>query len=146
MKMRFKIEGICPRDLVCRKDVMRIVVASEESSTRAAIGMLIAAQPDLELAAEVADIADLVVSVKSEQPDLIVLDWDVLGKRIETLQTLLELFDEPPLIVALSVHEQDRSAAFDSGVAGFAFKGDPPSELLKTIRQSQRARASEPRP
>ncbi len=119
---------------------MRIVIASEESSTRAAIGMLIAAQPDLEIVGEVADIADLVVSVKSEQPDLVVLDWEVLGKRIDTLQSLLELFAEPPLIVALSVHEGARTAALDSGVAGFAFKGDPPSQLLKTIRESQRVR------
>ena len=118
---------------------MRIVIASEESSTRAAIGMLIAAQPDFELSGEVADIADLLLSVKRERPDLVVLDWDVLGKRIDTLQALLELFDEPPLIVALSVHEGARTAALDSGVAGFAFKGDPPSQLLKTIRESQRA-------
>ena len=53
---------------------MRILVASEESSTRAAIGMLIAAQVDLEHAGEVADIADLLPSVKSERPDLVVLD------------------------------------------------------------------------
>jgi two-component system response regulator DesR len=116
---------------------MRIVIASEESSTRAAIGMLIAAQPDFELAGEVADITDLLFSVKTQRPDLVVLDWDVLGKRIETLQALLELFDEPPLIVALSVHEKARNAALDSGVAGFAYKGAPPSQLLKTIRQAQ---------
>lgn len=117
---------------------MRIVIASEERSTRSAIGMLIAAQPDFELAGQVADIADLLFTVKSQRPDLVVLDWDVLGKRIDTLQTLLELFDEPPLIIALSVHEEARSAAFDSGVAGFAFKGDPPEQLLKTIRESKR--------
>ena len=102
--------------------------------------MLIAAQPDFELVGEVADIADLLLTVKSKSPDLVVLDWDVLGKRIDTLQSLLELFDEPPLIVALSVHEKARTAALDSGVASFAFKGDPPSQLLKTIRESQRVR------
>jgi DNA-binding NarL/FixJ family response regulator len=120
----------------CR--VMRIVVASEEDSTRAAIGMLIAAQPDLELVGEVGDIADLLLVIKTKQPDLVVLDWDDLRSRIETLQQLLELFDEPPMIVALSVHEEARAAVFDSGVAGFAFKGAPPSELLKTIRASHR--------
>ena len=117
--------------------MMRIVIASEESSTRAAIGMLIAAQPDFELVGEVADIADLLLTVKSKAPDLVVLDWDVPGTRIDTLQSLLELFDEPPLIVALSVHEKARTAALDYGVAGFAFKGDPPSQLLKAIRESQ---------
>lgn len=125
---------------------MRIVIASEESSTRAAIGMLIAAQRDFELAGEVADIADLLFIVKQERPDLVVLDWDVLGKRIDTLQALLELFDEPPLIIALSVHEEARSAAFDSGVAGFAFKGDPPSQLLKVIREFQRTGEKRPHP
>ncbi len=125
---------------------MRIVIASEECSTRAAIGMLIAAQPDFELAGEVADIADLLLIVKQQRPDLVVLDWDVLGKRIDTLQALLELFDEPPLIIALSVHEHARSAAFGSGVAGFAFKGAPPDQLLKTIRESQRAEGTSPQP
>ncbi len=79
-------------------------------------------------------------SIKTKQPDLVVLDWDDLRSRIETLQQLLELFDEPPMIIALSVHEGARAAAFDSGVAGFAFKGAPPSELLKTIRASHRVR------
>jgi DNA-binding NarL/FixJ family response regulator len=117
---------------------MRILVASEESSTRAAIGMLIEAQHDFELVGGVADITDLLYSVKSQRPNLVVLDWDVLGKRIDTLQALLELFDEPPLIIALSVHEDARSAALDAGVAGFAYKGAPPSQLLKTIREAQK--------
>ncbi len=69
-----------------------------------------------------------------------VLDWDVLGKRIDTLQALLERFDEPPLIIALSVHEAARDAAFDSGVAAFAYKGAPPSQLLNTIRDAQKQR------
>jgi DNA-binding NarL/FixJ family response regulator len=123
-----------------KRFAMRILVASEEQSTRAAIGMLIAAQADFELAGEVADITDLLFSVKSQRPDLVVLDWDVLGKRIDTLQALLELFDEPPLIIALSVHEEARDTALHSGVAGFAYKGSPPSQLLKTIREAQRAR------
>ena len=119
---------------------MRIVVASEEESTRSAIGMLIAAQPDLKLVGDVGDVADLLLVIKTKQPHLVVLDWDDLAGRIETLQQLLELFDDPPLIVALSVHEEARAAVFDSGVAGFAFKGAPPSELLKTIRASHRVR------
>ena len=75
--------------------------------------------------------------VALEQPDLVVLDWEVLGKRIKTLQELLELFEQPPMIIALSVHEQARNTAFGSGVAGFAYKGDPPELLLSTIRETR---------
>jgi DNA-binding NarL/FixJ family response regulator len=99
--------------------------------------MLIDAQPDLQLAAQVSDIADLLLQVKQLQPELIVLDWETIGTRIDTLQQLLELFEEPPLIVALSVHQQARNAAFDSGVVGFAYKGDPPDRLLRVIRETQ---------
>ncbi len=99
--------------------------------------MLIDAQSDLELVGQAADIADLLLRVKQERPDLVVLDWEVLGKRIETLQELLELFEQPPMIIALSVHEQARDTAFGSGVAGFAYKGDPPELLLSTIRETR---------
>jgi DNA-binding NarL/FixJ family response regulator len=116
---------------------MRIVVASEERSTRSAIGMLIGAQSDMELAGDVADIADLLANIKAEQPELIVLDWDMLGPRIETLLNLLELFDDPPGIVALSVHEESREAALAAGVAAFASKADSPERLLEAIRLSE---------
>jgi len=117
---------------------MRIVVASEDRSARAAIGLLINSQPDLEFAGDVSDIADLLLNIKSQRPGLIVLDWEMLGKRIETLVDLLELFEEPPPIIALSVHEHLRDAALAAGVVGFAFKGDPPSRLLEAIRAAGR--------
>ena len=117
---------------------MRIVVASEDRSAGAAIGMLIGAQSDLELAGDVSEIGELLVNIKAQRPDLVVLDWEMLGQRIDTLLDLLELFDEPPMIVALSVHEDLRDAAMASGIVGFAFKGDPPTRLLETIRGLRR--------
>ena len=117
---------------------MRIVVASEDRSAGAAIGMLIDAQSDLELAGDVSEIGELLVKIKAQRPELVVLDWEMLGQRIDTLVDLLELFDEPPMIVALSVHENLRDAALASGVGAFAFKGDPPSQLLDAIRELRR--------
>ena len=113
---------------------MRIVIASPESSTRSAIGMLIESQSDLELAGTVADVTELLGNIKNSHPDLVVLDWEVLGQQIDTLVDLLDLFEHPPLIVGLSVHEEARNAVLSAGVAGFAYKGDPPSRLLETIR------------
>ena len=125
---------------------MRIVVASSDSVTSKAIGMLIEAQSDLQLLGQVTDIADLLLQVKQFQPDAVVLDWEALGTRIDTLRELLELFQQPPAIVALSVHEQARNIAFDSGVAGFAYKGDPPKCLLSAIRNVRPGEISERRP
>ena len=125
---------------------MRIIVASDNKSTRDAIGMLIRVQSDLELVGEVEDIAELLSKIKSTGAPLVVLDWEVLGQRIDMLLDLLELFDDPPAIVALSVHEQARADA--AGVARFAFKGDPPDRLLEAIRtsaQERRAKSHDPK-
>jgi DNA-binding NarL/FixJ family response regulator len=119
---------------------MRIVVASSDSSAGKAIGMLIDAQSDLEMAGQFADIADLLLEVKQAQPDLIVLDWEAFGMRIDTLRELLGLFQRPPAIVALSIDQQARNTAFDSGVVGFAYKGDSPEHLLSAIRAARQGR------
>ncbi len=120
---------------------MRIIVASDNKSTRDAIAMLVRVQPDLELAGEVDDIADLLAKIKATESPLVVLDWDALGQRIDTLMDLLELFQEPPVIVALSVKEDARGDALSAGIPNFAHKREPPDQLLATIRESKQVEA-----
>jgi len=119
---------------------MQIIVASDNKSTRDAIAMLVRVQPDLELAGEVDDIADLLAKIKATESPLVVLDWDALGQRIDTLMDLLQPFEERPVIVALSVREDARADAVAAGILLFAHKGEPPDRLLATIRESKRPR------
>lgn len=114
---------------------MRIVIADQEPSTRSAIGMLLRAQPDMDLVGEATDLVDLLSQIKGTEPDLVILDWDVLGQRIDVLLDLLSLFDSPPTIVGLSVHEESRQAAMDAGVGALAYKGEHPDRLLAMIRE-----------
>jgi DNA-binding NarL/FixJ family response regulator len=119
---------------------MRIIVADQEPSTRSALRMLLTAQPDMDLVGEAADLVELLSEVKANDPDLVILDWDVLGQHIDRLLDLLELFDRPPTIIGLSVRAENRKAAMDIGVAGFAYKGDPPERLLAVIREVKEVR------
>jgi DNA-binding NarL/FixJ family response regulator len=121
---------------------MRIIVADQEPSTRSALRMLLAAQTDMDLVGEAADLVELLSEIKANDPDLVILDWDVLGQRIDRLLDLLELFHRPPTIIAIGVHAEDRKAAMDIGVAGFAYKGEPPERLLAAIREVQQDRQS----
>ena len=98
---------------------MRIIVASDNKSTRDAIAMLVRVQPDLELAGEVDDIVDLLAKIKATESPLVVFDWDALGQRIDTLMDLLELVQEPPSIVALSVHRRGSGRRPFGGNSGF---------------------------
>ena len=113
---------------------MRVVIASEDRSTRKAIEILLNTQPDIESVETVADITDLLVSIKNSEPNLVVFDWDELGNNIGSLLELLELFERPPAIVALSVKAEVQRMAMESGITSFAYKGDPPDRLLETIR------------
>ena len=116
---------------------VRIVVASEEDTLRSSVAMLIDAQMDLELVGDANDFADLLTKAKAGQPDLIVLDWDAMGDRIELLFKLFEFIEEtPPDIIALSVKEDARDEVLATGVSGFVHKGNPPTGLLDAIRQS----------
>ena len=121
---------------------MRIIVASDNKSTRDAIGMLVRVQPDLELAGEADDLAELLAQIKATDSSLVVFDWDTLGHRIDTLMDLPELFQGPPAIVVLSVKEGARAAALSAGIPNFALKREPPERLLATIRESNKSRPS----
>ncbi len=119
---------------------MQIIVASDNKSIRDAIGMLVRVQPDLELVGVVEDIAELLVKIKDTGAPRVVLDWDALGQRVDTLLDLLQLFEEPPSLVALSVREEARADVHSAGIASFAHKGEPPDRLLAAIRGPQRLR------
>ena len=121
---------------------MRVVIASEDRSTRKAIEILLNTQPDIESVETVADITDLLVSIKNSEPNLVVFDWDELGNNIGSLLELLELFERPPAIVALSVKAEVQRTAMESGITSFAYKGDPPDRLLETIRQTHQQQKS----
>jgi DNA-binding NarL/FixJ family response regulator len=123
---------------------MRIVIADPHASTRSALEMFLKAQPDVESVVSALDLTEALARIKTTRPHVVVLDWDDLGRRIDMLQDLLQLFDEPPVIVGLSVREERCRAAKDAGVTGIAYKGDPPERLLALIRAAgSAARAGE---
>lgn len=122
---------------------MRIMIADPDSASRSALSLLIDAQTDLELVGDVASITDLLVGIRSTQPDVVVLDWDTLSHRIDALRELLELFEHPPRIIALGVQQEASQHAMSSGATSFAFKGNPPEQLLALIRQAATKRVDD---
>lgn len=113
---------------------MRIVIADQMRASREALELLIQTQPDMEVAGTVSDLFELLSVIKAVHPDLVILDWDLLGQRFETLADLLGLFTEPPRIIALSVRDESRKTALEQGITGFACKADAPGVLLELIR------------
>ena len=121
---------------------MRILVADHEASTRSALRVLFRAHPEIDLVAEAADLTALLAEVSTNALDVVILDWDTLGDEIDSLLNVMRQLDQPPAVVAMSVRAENRKAAMETGIDGFAHKGEPPERLLEAVRAANERRKS----
>jgi DNA-binding NarL/FixJ family response regulator len=113
---------------------MRVLLANQDPSTRSSLGILFRAQSDLEVVGQPSDVSQFLSDVRTHHPDVVVVDFDLLGEQIDTLIGMLHSLEDPPAVVGMSVRAERRQAAMDAGADAFAYKGDPPDRLLSAIR------------
>jgi DNA-binding NarL/FixJ family response regulator len=124
------------------ENTMRILVADHEASTRSALRVFLRAHPDTELVAEAANLAELLTEIEAEAPDVVILDWDILGEDIDAVLNAVRQSDSRPSIVAMSIRAENREAAIETGIDGFAHKGESPERLLEAVRAAHEKRKS----
>ncbi len=132
---------------------MRVLVADDTPAVRSAIRRLLNEEKDMQIVGEAANLGELVHLVNSSQPDLILLDWELSGfpgstktrpqpagpftsfeKRRNVIIASLRKCVSQPLIVVLSGHPEAEKNSLAAGADAFVFKGDPPEQLVRTIR------------
>ncbi len=116
-----------------RGDVMRILLADNQSRVRFALRVLLNRQPGLEVAGEAVDADDLLAQVQASHPDLVLLGWELPGLTSPGSLSALRKDHPDLLIIALSGRPEARQAALDAGANAFVSKGDPPERLLAAI-------------
>ena len=120
---------------------MRVLLADDQANVRSALRLLLAQEPDLDIAGEVTETEELLVQVEATCPDLVLLDWELPGTHATARPTdagqrlILALRACCPglKIIALSVYPEARQAALAAGVDSFVSKGDPPDQLLAAV-------------
>jgi PAS domain S-box-containing protein len=97
--------------------------------------MLLDEQPGFEVVGSITDATSLLALVKTAHPDLVLLDCDLPGgSHIEVLSRI-QVAAPRPAIVALGKDADTKRAALATGIDAFVLKGDPPEELLNTLRR-----------
>jgi DNA-binding NarL/FixJ family response regulator len=123
---------------------MRFVVADRQPSTRSALKLLIEQYPDMEYAGASGDVEGLLELVKSESPDMVLVEWELLGAWPKgSISSIRE--SSPAVIVVLSCC-LDRSVPLDAGADYYVSKVEKPERLIGIIQDIHGQFAAKPDP
>jgi DNA-binding NarL/FixJ family response regulator len=112
---------------------MRILIADDQANVRSALALLLEQEPQFEIVAEAADAVGLLQAVRKNNPDLLLLDWELPGLPADYLLRLLRYEQPCLLIVALSSRPEAEAAATAAGADAFISKSALPERVLTAV-------------
>jgi DNA-binding NarL/FixJ family response regulator len=114
---------------------MRVLLADDQDHVRSALRLVIDQEPDYKIIGEVTNPDQLLTMIEEFQPNLLLLDWDLLPspKRI-FLKTLHTTFPNVYVIVMSSciLAEQEALAA---GANIFVSKVEPVERFISSLKK-----------
>jgi two-component system response regulator NreC len=115
-----------------------VVLADDHAVVRRGLRMLVDAEPEMQVLAEAADIADAERLTRAHRPRVLVLDLNMPGGS--SLEAIPRLRESSPdvAIVVLTVQDDPVFArqALQAGALGFVLKEAAEEELLQAIRNA----------
>src|SRR5438045_30113 len=122
---------------------IRVLIADDDALVRAGLTMMLGEFDDIEVAAAVADGAEVVSAVNQHRPDVVLMDIRMPGLDGIAATERLRARREPPEVIILTTFDTDRHIrlAMRAGASGFLLKHTPPQQIARAVR---RVAAGEP--
>lgn len=114
---------------------MRVLLADGHAEVRWALRTVIKEDPDLTVIGEVSERQDLLVQAQVLRPELILLEWELLGLRANKLLAALCALDVPARVIVLSRQPECEEAALAAGADAFVSKANGPEQLLAVLHR-----------
>ena len=117
---------------------IRILLADDQAMVRTGIGMILGAQPDMEVVGEAADGVEAVELARRLKPDVAL--FDIRMPRMDGLEALRLLAGptvvDPMKIVVVTTFDLDDyvHTALRNGACGFLLKDSGPTLLVEAVR------------
>jgi two-component system alkaline phosphatase synthesis response regulator PhoP len=120
------------------RPIMRVLIADDQPSVRFAL-KLVLEQQGIDVAGDVADSGELLAWFKTNQADLLLLDWELPDQPGKKIIPILRARYPGLTVIVLNSRPQTRTEAISAGADGFVSKGDPPEYLLSLLATALRA-------
>ncbi|MGA4839016.1 response regulator [Streptomyces sp. G45] len=114
-----------------------LLIADDDEVTRSGLGVLLAAQPDIEVVGAAADGVEAVERARALRPDVVLMDVRMPRRNgIEATRQLLADAAAPPKVVVITTFENDDyvTAALSAGASGFVLKRLPVPQIAEAVR------------
>ena len=117
--------------------MIRVVIADDQQLVRAGFRVLLDAEDDVEVVGEAGDGAAALELVRSERPDVVLMDIRMPG--VDGLEATRAISDDQELqgvkVLILTTFELDEYVfdALRAGAAGFLVKHTEPAELVRAV-------------
>lgn len=112
---------------------MDIIVASLQRNVGAVLAMLLSSEADLSVVGQADTASDLLEKAEDIRPDLVLVEWDLLGpSESDMIRALSDLATSPDVVV-YSRRSDWAPIALDAGADAFVWAGDGPEALLSAI-------------
>jgi two-component system response regulator NreC len=116
---------------------IRVLLADDHTLFRQGVRNLIAAEPDIEVAAEAGNAGDAVAKANETSPDVVLLDIGMPG--LSSFEAARQIRKERPetKVVFLTMYDDEDYLAecMDVGGSGYILKDSPSDQLLSGIRE-----------
>jgi DNA-binding NarL/FixJ family response regulator len=113
--------------------VIRVLVADDQAMVRTGFGMILGAEPDIEVVAEAQDGVEAVAEARRTKPDVALMD--IRMPRMDGLEALKRIANDVHVVVCTTFdHDEYVHTALKNGACGFLLKDAGPNLLIEAVR------------
>jgi DNA-binding NarL/FixJ family response regulator len=123
--------------MINNPSILRVLIADDDPGVRSAVQLLLQENAGLQMAGASDNAKKLLDAVKSESPDLVLLDWELPGLGGADLVRDMRSISPGVLVIVLHSRPIMRKPALAAGADDFVSKGDPPERLLAALQKLQ---------
>ncbi|KJK45252.1 LuxR family transcriptional regulator [Lentzea aerocolonigenes] len=113
--------------------MIRVLVADDQAMVRTGFGMILGAEPDIEVVAEARDGVEAVAEARRTKPDVALMD--IRMPRMDGLEALKQIANDVHVVVCTTFdHDEYVHTALTNGACGFLLKDAGPNLLIEAVR------------